>query len=82
MRHDRITKLGAATLTALTLFAGATAAGATTTAAELARLEVLFTGATPGSPAQFRVLEEQQRIAAGSSEHEVAQFRAVEDGTR
>ena len=79
MVQHRITKLAATMVITAGLLGGTVAAGASPIT-ELARLDALFADATDGSPAQFRLLEERQRLAASGGEHEIAQFRSVEDG--
>ena len=65
------------------LLASATPAGAQSRAvrAEVARLGSLYTAATPGSPAQFRIHEELDKLHA-MDVPSPADFRLAEERTR
>ena len=51
--------------------------------AEASALQALYISATPGSPAQFRIHEELDRLAAeGNAPPSPAQFRLAEEQNR
>ncbi len=51
--------------------------------AEAARLSAMFTAATPGSPAQFRIHEELDRLIANdTAPPSAAAFRLAEERSR
>jgi hypothetical protein len=66
------------------LVASITPAGAQSRAvrAEVARLGSLYASATPGSPAQFRIHEELDKLQAADLPSSPADFRAVDEATR
>ncbi len=71
-------------MAAVALLSAIAPAGAQTARrAEVKRLTALYTEATPGSPAQFRIHEELDRLAAGeAAPPSAAAFRLAEMQSR
>ncbi len=75
------TIVGAAMLTATAV--GPVAAQSRAHRAEASRLSALYTSAKPGSPAQFRIHEELDRLAArDAAPPSAAAFRLAEEQSR